>query len=977
MCKQIIRYDDIARRFSFQESIMTASESLPLPRPSSIPENHTPVHKLSNTDLDRLTRLVSKTLHVPIVFILLFDQDKHGIISSYGIAPMAFAGILLPPSTITGYATHNADGGLQMQPPALAAIAQRLGAQSYLASQLVSTRGQELGILCVLDTETRTWDDDENVILQDFAQLAVTELELMFKVDELEHVKSELAEKHEVLRTLIDTSPDYIFVKDAEGRFVISNRAHSQAAGIDDPAFLTGKTASETFPAELAAQYNDDDSRVIRSGEPLINIERQTLDADGALRWVLTSKIPLRGNEGGIRGLIGISRDITDRKLAEAALRDREAFIHQVIATSPAMIYIYDLTENRNVYSNVEIFEVLGYTPDEIRGFGSNLFTTLMHPEDLANFGVHMARVMQLKDGEVADLEYRMCHRNGEYRWLYGREVIFKRVLEGTPSQTIGTVLDITRVKNAEAALRESEARVRALVNTAPVIFAQLDAQGVITAAEGEGIWRLGQAPEKLLGQNLLDLASAMGGPEHKHTVRLRNALAGEPCDFIFDNDTAVFQMRFTPTFHLQTLEVTGVIIIGVDVTEQVRARDELVEINGRLSRLRKIDTALTERLDITHVVNTTLSSLIEESAAEAGCIALLEDGKLNAQTSVCADLLIEADAEIQQALKGGRPIVRCGDGTALPTYLPPDTPLRIVLPLVYGDVTNGIVVLKCANAKRYDEDLFEFLKSIALRAGAALENARLYVHLNEVYERVRSLEQLKTDMIRIAAHDLRNPLTAIKGYLTLLSNDLGKEKTSRQENYFAMLEQSATAMHRIISEILSLQRIEAIHDHPDETPVDLVAIVKELYARHLSLAQQKHMHLALKIMETPIMMSGDEAQLREAIDNLIQNAIKYTPDGGCIAIRLYKHTTDLHFEVEDSGYGIPRDQQANLFQPFYRSRTSVTQHIEGTGLGLHLVKKIIERHRGHVIFNSVEGKGSVFGFSIPSVEATTATSAD
>lgn len=128
--------------------------------------------------------------------------------------------------------------------------------------------------------------------------------------DQLEH-------ERRLLRTLIDSTPDYIFIKDPQGRFVVSNVAHAQAVSTT-PEALAGKTAFETFPPELAAQYDADDHAVMESGQALLNVERTTLDASGQFKTVLTNKIPLMNADGECTGLIGISRDITDRKRLES-----------------------------------------------------------------------------------------------------------------------------------------------------------------------------------------------------------------------------------------------------------------------------------------------------------------------------------------------------------------------------------------------------------------------------------------------------------------------------------------------------------------------------------------------------------------------------------------------------------------------------------------------------------------------------------
>jgi PAS domain S-box-containing protein len=135
-------------------------------------------------------------------------------------------------------------------------------------------------------------------------------------ITERRESQTKLRQERDLLRTLIDSSPDYIFIKDTEGRFILSNLAHAQAGKLD-PVDLVGKTAFDVFPADLATQYHADDQQIMASGQPLLNIERTTLDAAGQSRVVLTSKIPLLDRDGEKVGLIGISRDITDRKQLE------------------------------------------------------------------------------------------------------------------------------------------------------------------------------------------------------------------------------------------------------------------------------------------------------------------------------------------------------------------------------------------------------------------------------------------------------------------------------------------------------------------------------------------------------------------------------------------------------------------------------------------------------------------------------------
>jgi PAS domain S-box-containing protein len=173
-------------------------------------------------------------------------------------------------------------------------------------------------------------------LVRDFQGKPLHFISQIQNITEQKHAREKLSHEHDLLRTLIDSSPDYIFIKDADGRFLVSNIAHAEATNLA-PGELVGKTAFEVFPPDLAAQFHADDENITQSGEALINLERTTISKDGTSRTVLTTKIPLWDKDGQFMGLFGISRDITERKLLEmqtielAAERERVQVLQRFI----------------------------------------------------------------------------------------------------------------------------------------------------------------------------------------------------------------------------------------------------------------------------------------------------------------------------------------------------------------------------------------------------------------------------------------------------------------------------------------------------------------------------------------------------------------------------------------------------------------------------------------------------------------------
>jgi signal transduction histidine kinase len=232
------------------------------------------------------------------------------------------------------------------------------------------------------------------------------------------------------------------------------------------------------------------------------------------------------------------------------------------------------------------------------------------------------------------------------------------------------------------------------------------------------------------------------------------------------------------------------------------------------------------------------------------------------------------------------------------------------------------------------------------------------------LYERVSQLEQVKSDMIRIAAHDLKNPLGVVSAYLQMLIEP--SPRPLNPHDVYPTVRRSTERMMQIIEDFLSLDRIEKAAERQTMEPFDLCQVVARAVDEFTSRAAMKSQQLDSSVPDDTCIVNGDAVQIYEAVTNFIGNAIKYTPENGVIAVSLEFDDQHARFEVRDNGYGVPEAQQEKLFQPFFRAKTGETARIEGTGLGLHLTKNIIERQGGSIIFHSVYGQGSTFGFQLP-----------
>ncbi|PJF25845.1 MAG: hypothetical protein CUN53_10710, partial [Phototrophicales bacterium] len=276
-------------------------------------------------------------------------------------------------------------------------------------------------------------------------------------------------------------------------------------------------------------------------------------------------------------------------------------------------------------------------------------------------------------------------------------------------------------------------------------------------------------------------------------------------------------------------------------------------------------------------------------------------------------------------------------------------------------------VRVRLANAFRIDLPFHQAMQRgqqhYALNAAPLPENNGWVVLMNDV-SALTELSNLKTRMIRMASHDLKNPLTTIfvLGQLMLDTDNLDVTEPRQREFLERMLD-SARIMNEIIEHILKLERARA--GEIERGSVHLGDVVDAVIRQSMIAAEQKHQVLTADVESNLPIVIGDAQQLSQAVGNLVSNAIKYTPEGGRITVRVSSGERDgrkrLYLEVEDTGFGIPAEAQSKLFQEFYRVHTRDTQGIPGTGLGLSLVKSVVEAHDGKVSFKSVEGEGSTF----------------
>ncbi len=309
---------------------------------------------------------------------------------------------------------------------------------------------------------------------------------------------------------------------------------------------------------------------------------------------------------------------------------------------------------------------------------------------------------------------------------------------------------------------------------------------------------------------------------------------------------------------------------------------------------------------------------------------------------------------------------------------------IELVLPLLQDDAVVGYLCLGEHKTSNYTNRDLKALNTISDELVIAIQNALAVQEIRELNASLqqkianatkelrssnavlRRLDEIKDEFISMASHQLRTPLTSVKGYLSMvLEGDVGKISPS-QKKLLDQAYMSSENMVHLINDFLNVSRIQSGKFVIDKTEVDLSRLVEEEVNRLRPNAAARGMKLVYKKPKKFPVLELDEGKVRQVVMNFADNAIYYSHENSSISINLGVTKDEIVFTVKDTGIGVPESEKNKLFSKFYRAANARVQRPDGTGVGIYLAKKVVDAHGGQIIFESVEGKGSTFGFRLP-----------
>jgi len=309
---------------------------------------------------------------------------------------------------------------------------------------------------------------------------------------------------------------------------------------------------------------------------------------------------------------------------------------------------------------------------------------------------------------------------------------------------------------------------------------------------------------------------------------------------------------------------------------------------------------------------------------------------------------------------------------------------IEIIIPLMLSDKRIGYLCLgdkKSSNFNTRDINVLETASdelTVAIQNALAVEEIREFnttlqqrianatKELRSSNAMLRRLDKAKDEFVSMASHQLRTPLTSVKGYISMvIDGDVGKVN-DQQKHLLEEAFSSSERMVHLISDFLNVSRLQTGKFVIDKQPTDLARIVNEEMESLLPNATARNLKIDYKVPVDFPMLNLDEGKIRQVVMNFADNALYYSHEGTTIDIDLTIEGDDVVYTVKDNGIGVPRAEQSQLFTKFYRASNARTQRPDGTGVGLYLAKKVIHEHGGEVIFKTIENKGSTFGFRLP-----------
>jgi K+-sensing histidine kinase KdpD len=393
----------------------------------------------------------------------------------------------------------------------------------------------------------------------------------------------------------------------------------------------------------------------------------------------------------------------------------------------------------------------------------------------------------------------------------------------------------------------------------------------------------------------------------------------------------------------LQTIanQVAGII-------EKGRLQRESDRKLREVSALFEVSNVLTSTLDLDEVLSLVVDRLVRVYAGASGAILLLEEGEAVRERARSGELGKTASAAAQRALAERRPIVAFD---------------HIAVPLIANDRLLGAVVLQVPDYKEFLEEEVRFVGALANQAALAIDKASLYALERKTTESLRELERARSDFVAVVTHDLRTPLSVIRGHLEMLAEKNGKSKLPISE-----ATSQVERLDQLVDRILAGVRTDRPELSLRRTRFDLRTTVTAALKEVAPMAR-RHKLVGPRAGQ-PVFVRADRRRTAEVVAGLVHNATKYAPQGTRISVKIERTDNRAVVRVQDQGRGVPPNERSRIFEPY--ARGAGNDEVPGSGIGLFASRRVVEAQGGDIwVEDAPDSVGAVFAFTLPLARAT------
>ena len=714
----------------------------------------------------------------------------------------------------------------------------------------------------------------------------------------------------------------------------------------------------------------------------------------------------------------------------KTAVQNSESRFHQVASSISDAIYVARISkqgELKFVYLSPNIEPITGYNPDffmQSPDFGR----VYVHPEDRH---IIQSLVTDLANGDDCEVDYRWVHGRKGVIWLRNNG----RVVQddhGSSLTIYGLISDVTERKRIEEDLNSQKRLFENLLVVAQAttghptmqdtlrsildiimmltdvptssrsslfVFDDKGAMAATLLSQGEHVY---QRKRQFIAE-VIDKGLVGWVVENRQKALLFDTSADDRwLPLVEDTDTAqsalsVPIMSGSSLLAVLTMTHPDIGYFTMDHAYMLESASNQIALSVRNAQMHNIETQQAERQQTLYDTLRAISSHHNpKDVAEIAANIVAERTHWPAVELLLPDesgehFIVTAATGLAAINKGFTVSLEEGIiGRALrldeTQYVPdvkqdPDyiaasanAVTELAVPLVRSDRLLGALNLLSNEWNAFDQDDILLAESLAEAMALALDNAGLHKDLTSAKEAAEAANMAKSEFISVVSHELKNPMTSIRGYADLLTSGVVGDMSPQQENFIQTISSNVGRMQTLVSDLTDVSRIESGHVLMDFEAVPLVDVVGDVVRTMNAQMEAKHQELVISTDDDLPLVWGDRNRLVQIMANLVSNAYKYTPENGRVEIKL---TNQLHADngdnesvvlvsVIDDGIGISDEDQKKMFEKFYRAPDREARSSPGTGLGLNITKNLVELQNGRIWFESEFRKGTTFHFTIP-----------